>query len=397
MNTSICGLDVASTSAAVCVQAADGTLLHELTVPATRAGEDQLLALLPPGTPVFMESTGRYHWRWARRLTAAGHRVYVLNALLAKRLIGAANALRQNKTDKIDARQLAAIGRRDGAGLTTYLFREDPARLRLRTLCEVRTKQRQLLTATLKSAAGLLQAMLPEVPELKLAENRGLATLFLKIDSLAQLQRLRLATLTTLACGKAVALHTALRQPLSAATVFDALLPALQAQLRLIETLRDQQQLLLADIRAAVTASGRAEEVRLVETIPGFGQKIAATMIACLPEDLTAWGPKQKVARKLQAYFGCDPKLRESGHWKGHVRMSKRGLELARTALFQAATCAMLHDPAMKAVFDRKKAEGKFYLVAVSHVMRLQLRRMVAVLYDRKPFVRLPVTLASAT
>lgn len=391
MTTHICGLDVASTSAAVCVQAADGTILHELTLPATREGEDRLLALLPAGTAVFMESTSRHHWTWARRLAAAGHRVYVLNALLAKRLIGATNALRQNKTDKIDARQLAHIGRRDGASLQTYLFREDPSRIRLRTLCEVRTKQRQLLTDTLKSAGGLLQAMLPEAPWLKLAENRGLAHLFLRIDSLARLQRLRLSSLQTYACGKAEALHAVLRQPMAAAAVFDALLPALQAQLRLIESLRDHQLSLLAEIRAAVVAGHRSEEVRLVETIPGYGEKIAAAMVACVPEDLRAWGPKQKVARKLQAYFGCDPKLRESGKWKGQVRMSKRGIELARTALFQAAICAMLHDPDMKAVFDRKKAEGKFYLVAVSHVMRIQLRRLVAVLYDRKPFVRLPL------
>lgn len=396
MPTPICGLDVASTSACACVQSADGKLLHELTLPATREGEDRLLAVLPAGTAVFMESTGRYHLSWARRLAAAGHPVYVLNALLAKRLMGAANALRQNKTDKIDARELTGIGRRHGAELGTYLFREDPGRLGLRTLCQVRVHQRRLLTDTLKSAASLLGAMLPEAPELKLAENRGLATLFLEITSLAKLQRMRLPTLQTYACGKAEALHTALRQPLSAAAVFDALLPSLQAQLRLIESLREQQLVLLADIRTAVVAAKRGDEVKLVETIPGYGEKTAATIVACMPEDLRTWGPKQKVGRKLQAYFGCDPKLKESGQWKGQVRMSKRGIELARTALFQAATCAMLHDPDMKAVFDRKKAEGKYYLVCVSHVMRIQLRRLVAVLYDRKPFVRSSPNIAVA-
>lgn len=388
MTTCICGLDVASTSAAVCLQKADGTIVHELTLPATRTGQDRLLALLPAGTRVFMESTGRYHLSWARRLVTAGHPVYVLNALLAKRLMGPANALRQNKTDKIDARELTGIGRRHGAELATYLFREDPGRLGLRTLCQVRVHQRRLLTDTLKSAANLLGSMLPEASWLKLAENRGLAALFLEITSLAKLQRMRLLTLQTYACGKAEALHAVLRQPLSAANVFDSLLPSLQAQLRLIESLREQQFALLADIRAAVIAAKRGDEVKLVETIPGYGEKTAATIVACVPEDLRAWGPKQKVARKLQAYFGCDPKLQESGQWKGQVRMSKRGIELARTALFQAATCAMLHDPDMKAVFDRKKAEGKFYLVCVSHVMRIQLRRLVAVLYDRKPFIR---------
>ena len=388
MQTTTCGLDVASTSVCACVQSADGAILHELAAPANRAGEDQLLAVLPPGTAIYMESTGRYHLTWARRLAAAGFAVYVLNALLAKRLMGAANALRQNKTDKIDARELAALGRKHGAELGTYRFREDPARIGLRTLCAVRVHQRRLLTDTLKSAGDLLATMLPEAGFLRLAENRGLATLFLKVDSLARLRGLRQPTLLAHACGKAEALQTILRQPLSAAALFDSLLPALQGQLRLIESLRDQQITLLADIRAAVLAAKRGEEVRLVETIPGFGEKTAAPLVACVPEDIRSWGPKQKVARKLQAYFGFDPKLCESGKWKGRVRMSKRGVELARTALFQAATCALLHDPDMKAVFERKKAEGKFYLVCISHIMRLQLRRLVAVLYDRKPFVR---------
>ena len=387
MTTDICGLDVASTSAAVCVQNADGSILHELTLPATRDGEDRLLALLPTAAAVYMESTGRYHLRWARRLAAAGHRVYVLNALLAKRLIGAANALRQNKTDKIDARQIGDVGRRNDGELETYRFREDVGRLGLRTLCQVRAQQRQLLTSTLKSAGDLLHSILPEAAFLKLAENRGLAALFLRINSLRQLQRLRLPTLQALVCSKAEALHTALRQPLSAAGTFDILLPALQAQLRLIESLRDQQLTLLAAIRTAVQTARRGDDVALAESIPGYGEKTAATLVACIPEDFRSWGSKQKVARKLQAYFGADPKLKESGKWKGQVRMSKRGCELARTALFQAATCAMLHDPTMKAVFDRKQAEGKFYLICVSHVMRIQLRRLVAVLYDRKPFV----------
>lgn len=391
MKPTTAGLDIASTSACVCVLHADGTILHELNLPATREGEDRLLALLPPGTAVFMESTGRYHLTWARRLTAAGCAVYVLNALLAKRLMGAANALRQNKTDRIDARELARLGQLHGAGLGTYRFHDDAGRLGLRLLCQVRVQQRRLLTDTLKSAGSLLGTMLPEASFLALAENRGLAQLFLKIDSLARLQAMRLSTLQPYACSKAEALHAVLRQPLSAAALFDPLLPALQAQLRLIESLRDQQLSLLEAIREAVTAAKRDAEVALVETIPGFGPKTTAAVVACLPADLRTWGKKQKVARKVQAYFGFDPKLKESGRWKGRVVMSKRGIELARTALFQAATCAMLHDPDMKAVYERKKAEGKFYLVCVSHVMRVLLRRMVAVLYDRKPFVRQPL------
>ena len=116
-----------------------------------------------------------------------------------------------------------------------------------------------------------------------------------------------------------------LRQPLSAASLFAALLPSLQAPLRLSDNLRDHQQSLLTEIHAAVIAAKRHEEGALVQTIPGFGTKTTPTLVACLPQDLRTWGPKQKVARKVQAYFGFDPKLKESGQWRGQVHLSETG------------------------------------------------------------------------
>ena len=74
--------------------------------------------------------------------------------------------------------------------------------------------------------------------------------------------------------------------------------PRCRRSCALIESLRDQQLLLLAAIRDAVISSKREAEVQLVQTIPGYGEKTAATIVACVPEDLRAWGPKQKVGRK---------------------------------------------------------------------------------------------------
>jgi Transposase and inactivated derivatives len=382
----ICGLDIASTSACACVLDGTGVIVHQAVHPMSRAGEDQLLAKLPAGTAIYMESTGRYHLTWARRLSQAGHEVYVLNALLAKRLMGAANALRQNKTDRIDARELARVGLMHGADLQTYRFAEDPARSGLRALCKARVLQRRMLTDLTRNALHLLGMMLPECP-LDIAHNRGVARLFLKIDSLARLRGMRSATLEQYACTQAGRLAEVLRGPLSAAELFDELLPALQSQLALMEKLRDHLLESEAKIREALRRAQRTEEQELVRTIPGFGEKTTPAIIACLPADLRAWGKKQAVAKKLQAHFGFDPKKRESGQWAGRVHMSKRGQELARTALFQVAVCALMHDPGLKAIYTRKRAEGTFHLVAISHIMRLQLRRLVAVLYDRKPFV----------
>lgn len=387
--TAIVGLDVASTSARACVTDVAGTVLLEKDFASTREGEAALLAALPAGSVIIMESTGPYHCTWARRLQAAGHRVLVLNALLAKRLASSANALRQRKTDAIDARHLAEVGRLHLAALLRFEFVEDAARARLRALCNVRRGVRRALTNAVRLAEHLLLTMLPgaDAAGLNFAYNASLPDLFLRVDSLGQLQRLRRATLQRHACTKADALGALLEAPRQTAAMFDALLPALQAQLRLVQSLREQFAALGGELRAVLKQDEHARTAELVRSIPGYGEKTTPVILASLPTQWRTWGNKRQIANRIQAHWGCDPRPRDSGQWKGQVRMTKRGDEMARTALFQVAVCSLLHDPQMKAFYDKKRAEGQHHLIAVTHVMRRQLRRLVAVLYDQKPFV----------
>jgi transposase len=389
MNTTICGLDIASTSVRAAMLGGTGVMTQECDLPATRAGEDQLLALLPPASVVVMESTGRYHLRWARRLVGAGHLVYVLNALLAKRLATSVNALREYKSDPIDARHLAHVGRLHGEAIRTYRFQENPARQRLRELCQVRTTQRGILTEVLAVAHHYLGLLLPEAQSLELhfAQHKGAVRLFLSIDSLARLRGLRLSTLQKHLGDKAAAFHALVREPLNAEAMFEAYLPALHAQLRLIEALHELLAQLALAIRQAARDSGRWRQVQLAESLPGFGEKSTPAIISCLPDGWEQWGDKRTTANKLQAYFGCDPRVRTSGKWAGRVKMTKRGSELARTALFQVAFCALRVDEGLLATYRAQIAAGKHHKVAISHVMRRQLRRLVAVLKDGTPFV----------
>jgi transposase len=380
---------VASTAARAAILDSDGTVVRELDLPASRAGEAQLLAALPSGCIVVLESTGRYHLRWARRLTAAGHRVHVVNALLAKRLATDRNALRGNKSDPIDARHLARLGLMHLPTLESCLFREDPARKRLLELCRVRSSQRAVLTQCLSLAHHYLYGMLPEAEALgvRFAQNRAAVELFLEIDSLARLRAMRRTTLEKHLADKAEPFARMLRESPEIDVVFDACLPALQAQLRLVASLGNLLDEMLVQIRAAIKTSGQKQLVDLALTIPGFGQKTAPAIIACLPDTWEQWGDKRTTAIKLQAFFGFDPRLRTSGKWAGKVRMTKRGIALARTALYQAAFCALRTDPDLRAAYHAQRAAGKHHDVAVSHLMRRQLRRLVAVLKDRSPFV----------
>ncbi|MDQ6740521.1 MAG: transposase [Actinomycetota bacterium] len=84
--------------------------------------------------------------------------------------------------------------------------------------------------------------------------------------------------------------------------------------------------------------------------------------------------------------MGNEPRLKESGQRKGQTRMSKRGVETLRTAFFQAAFSASQSDPELRALYERKRTEGKAHQLALSHLMRILTRRMVAVLRSQQPY-----------
>ena len=392
MKTPICGLDVSSSSAYTTLRCPQNTVLHKGLFHATHEDVKKLLAILPPKTRVFLESTGRYHQFWARALTAAEHCVYLLNPLLAKRLQPAAKALRHNKSDPGDADNLADTGRLHGDELAHSIWSEDPANDATRVLARVRSRQRNQLTDTLKAAQDLLGRILPEASFLKLAQNPKLCAFLLEIKNLKQLRGFHLSTLEKhLTAGHAEKLHQILRGPLNAAALFDHYLPALHEELRQVESLRQGQERLDEAIEKSTITSGRADQVRQARTIPGIGPKTGPVLVAALSREVRNLGTKRQAQRKALALLGCEPRMRDSGKMKGRRVMTKRGDRVARTALYQAASCAIMNDETMKAHYDREKAEGKAHRVAVSHIMRRILWRLVAVLYDQKDFIQITV------
>ena len=124
----------------------------------------------------------------------------------------------------------------------------------------------------------------------------------------------------------------------------------------------------------------------MLETIPGFGPINALKVLAFLPNEVLHTGSNRQAAARLQAFMGNDPRLRQSGQWKGQTKMSKRGVETLRTALFQCAFNASRHDPELRAFYLRKRSEGKHHEVALSHLMRILTRRLVAVLRSQQPY-----------
>jgi transposase len=161
--------------------------------------------------------------------------------------------------------------------------------------------------------------------------------------------------------------------------------PALQRLLQTIAALEEQLRQLDQQIQTA-SSSTAPQSKALLETLPGVGSLNAAKILAWLPTDILQAGNHRKAAARLQAFMGNDPRLRQSGQWKGHTKMSKRGVEMLRTAFFQCAFSASQHDPELAAYYQAKRAQGKPHEVAISHLMRILTRRLVAILRSGKPY-----------
>ena len=107
-----------------------------------------------------------------------------------------------------------------------------------------------------------------------------------------------------------------------------------------------------------------SEEVRRVMTIPGVGVGTAVTLIAAIGEVSRFHSP-----RKLVAYLGLDPRVRQSGdEAPRHGRISGRGNAQARSVLVEAAWVAVRSPGPLRAFGERVRARrgGQVAAVAVA-------------------------------
>jgi transposase len=405
--TYILGIDAAKHKIRAALRgAAEEHYLFEKDLPVSAAGLRELLARLKAGVPapeqllVVIEATGLLHLHWSAALSKAGYAVAVINPLMARRLCTLENSLRQNKTDAIDARGLCALGALHGEKLLAhYRFSLKPEQLALQRLQTVRKALRNALTNLKKTYQSLLDLSFPELGQLLEVDGVGIRELLGRAPTPNAIARMRLSSLENnwMLRAKAARLKALAADSIADPELSAAGAPALQAILKALGAMEERLRALDQQIEALTRQTIDPKTKALVESIPGFGPTVTAKVLAYLPLEILHSGNNRKASARLQAFMGNDPRLQESGQWKGQTRMSKRGVETLRTAFFQAAFSASQYDPELKAFYQRKRAEGKTHHVALSHLMRILTRRLVAVVRSGQPYQRnLNLTLQNA-
>ncbi|WP_028239086.1 IS110 family transposase, partial [Stutzerimonas azotifigens] len=90
--------------------------------------------------------------------------------------------------------------------------------------------------------------------------------------------------------------------------------------------------------------------------------------------------------RAITAFAGLNPKLQESGTYKGQTRISRTGSSRLRAGLYMPAVCSLKHNAAISALRDRLKARGKTGKQIVCAAMRKLLHIAYGVLKSGQPF-----------
>ena len=331
---------------------------------------------------VGLEATGHYSYNLLGFLLDNGLATYVLNPLRTN-LYRKSLSLRKTKTDRVDARTIAAMLLSD-AGLKPYTntaYHNEE----LKSLTRYRfdkVKER----AKLKSSVSRLVCILfPELEKLvPTLHTASVYTLLEKFPGAKQVAEAHLTSLKSLlekaSNGRykrdmALSIRDAARNSIGSRMPAKSL--ELQHTIRLIRELDAEIHEIEAEIETMM------DEIQSpITTIPGIGYRMGA-MILAEAGDLSRFASPDK----LLAYAGMSPSTYQSGQLKNcYPHMEKRGSRYLRYALFNATKYVCLWDPTFAAYLAKKRAEGKHYNVAISHAAKKLVRLIFAMEKSRQPY-----------
>lgn len=375
------GIDVAKDKHDCFIQSSEGEVLADVfTISNNMDGFHTLLEKIQACTAsqdkikVGLEATGHYSYNILGFLLDNGLATYVLNPLRTN-LYRKSLSLRKTKTDRVDARTIAAMLLSDAGlkpytdtayhneelkSLTRYRFDKVKERAKLkasvsRLVCILFPELEKLVT-TLHSAS--VYALLEEFPGAKQIAEAHLTRLKSLLENASKGRYKR---------DMAVAVRDAARNSIGSKMPAKSL--ELQHTLRLIQELDTEIDEIEAEIEVMM------EEIHSpITTIPGIGCRMGA-MILAEAGDLSRFDSSDK----LLAYAGMSPSTYQSGQLKNcYPHMEKRGSRYLRYALYNATKYVCLWDPTFAAYLAKKRAEGKHYNVAISHAAKKLVRLIFA-------------------
>lgn len=382
------GIDIAKRNHEASVIAQDGSVVRKaMRFANSQAGYNKFMDMVRSlKEPVVfgMEATGHYWLTLYTHLRNDGFTVHVINPIQSDALRGM--YIRKTKTDSVDSVIIADVIR-FGRYCETSV---EPGDLQaMRELCRQRFYIIDMASDLKRKVIALLDQVFPEYEKL-FSDTFGASSMeilsqyttpeeMLSVSSQQLAEILEKASRGRLGAEKAVEIQNAARNSFGivmASCSFSLIIRQYIEQIRSLEASVD-----VFDTEIARLLSGFDTQLT---TITGVGPTLAAVILSEIGGDIRRFSSPAKLA----AYAGVDPTVKQSGDFSGsRMKMSKRGSPYLRRAIWLASTVAAFKDPAIHALYERKRAESKDHMTVIGHVCRKMISIIFAVLRDNTPYV----------
>ena len=352
----------------------------------------------PPS--VVLESTGHYHTPVIQFLEEQNYVYIVINPLISHR--AKSSSLRKVKTDAIDAYHLCELYYKEE--LEPYKKRGIQL-LNLRNLTRQQESIAEMAAKTKLQLHSLIDQVFPEFRGVfgSLYSKVSLLTLlaFPTSESVLSVDEKELTEKISSLCNsrsekwaneRAQKLReAALRNPFQhnqyQSHIFN---------LEMLINIVLQYQEHLSKIANEIDSIAKEiEEYKILQSIPGIGEKIAATIISEIGEI-----DRFDAAKKLVAFAGVDPSVYSSGKFTASInRITKRGSSRLRHALYMAIQSGIRdarkkkttdeiipRNKRLREFYDKKREEGKPFRVAIIACVNKLLHSIYALLKNRTTF-----------
>ena len=383
------GIDVAKDKHDCFILSSEGEVLADVfTISNNMAGFNSLLQRIQSLSSaqdrikVGLEATGHYSYNILGFLLDNGLATYVINPLHTN-LYRKSLSLRKTKTDRVDARTIAAM-LLSNVGLKPYT---DTAyhNEELKSLTRYRFDKVKERAKLKTSVSRLVCILFPELE--KLVPTLHQASIYALLDEFPGATYLATANLTHLKTvlettskgrygrDKALTLREAARHSVGSNMPAKSL--ELRHTIRLIRELDTE----IKDVESAIQQI--MDDIHSpITTIPGMGTRMGAMILAEVG-DFSRFDSPDKVL----AYAGLSPSTYQSGQLTTcYSHMEKRGSRYLRYAIFNATKYVCIWEPTFAAYLTKKRAEGKHYNVAVSHAAKKLVRLIYAMEKSKQPY-----------
>ncbi|RDV80506.1 IS110 family transposase [Ammonifex thiophilus] len=381
------GIDWADKEHEVCVLDQDGTELAHFRIPHTCHGletlKKQLLRYVtsPEEAPCFLETS---QGLLVQFLLEAGFPVYPLNPKVVDYRRKPSGA----KSDTIDARLLADIGRSDLRRLRR-LNPDSELIQELKTLCRDQDILLEEVTRLTNRLTACLKEYYPVALELFSRLTLPVTLNFLK--TYPTLEAARSASVPELAAFLKAHRHP--KPNLTAQRIYAQLhAPQLEARPAVVRAKSRFMPVLIAQLEPLLEAIKKYDEeiTRLFKShpdslifasLPGAGTRLG-------PRLLAGWGDdrgRYESAAAVQALAGTSPVLYQSGKYR-FARQRRACIKFLRLALQLFAYQSVLKVSWARDYYQRKRAAGKTHHEALRALANIWVRIIFAMWLNRRPY-----------